>query len=66
MVAGFADVVETADTLVAEARNHPNLLVLPLVLNSSAPQPSQHGRSELHDHYRLAIKRPEPAGGGER
>jgi hypothetical protein len=29
MVAGFADVVETADTLVAEACNHPNLLVLP-------------------------------------
>jgi hypothetical protein len=29
MVAGFAEVIEREETLVAEACNHPNLLVLP-------------------------------------
>jgi len=32
MVAGFAEVVEREETLVAEACNHPNCLVLPLRL----------------------------------
>jgi hypothetical protein len=29
MVAGFPEVTETKETLVAEACNHPNLVVLP-------------------------------------
>jgi len=29
MVAGFADLIETEEGLVAEACNHPNCLVLP-------------------------------------
>jgi hypothetical protein len=29
MVAGFAEVIDTEETLVATACNHPNLLVLP-------------------------------------
>jgi hypothetical protein len=29
MVAGFAEVMESEETLVAAACNHPNLLVLP-------------------------------------
>jgi hypothetical protein len=33
MVAGFAEVIEREETLVAEACNHPNCLVLPLVWN---------------------------------
>jgi hypothetical protein len=32
MVAGFAEVIERKETLVAEARNHPNCLVLPFGL----------------------------------
>ena len=32
MVAGFVEVVEGEETLVAEACNHPNLLVLPFSL----------------------------------
>jgi hypothetical protein len=32
MVAGFVEVVERAATLVAEASNHPNCLVLPFRL----------------------------------
>jgi hypothetical protein len=29
MVVGFAEVIEREETLVAEACNHPNLLVIP-------------------------------------
>jgi hypothetical protein len=32
MVAGFAEVIEREETLVAEACNHPNCLVLPFRL----------------------------------
>jgi hypothetical protein len=32
MVAGFPEVVEREETLVAEACNHPNCLVLPFML----------------------------------
>jgi hypothetical protein len=32
MVAGFVEVIEREETLVAEACNHPNCLVLPLSL----------------------------------
>jgi len=32
MVAGFAEVIEREETLVAEACNHPNCLVLPFSL----------------------------------
>jgi hypothetical protein len=33
MVAGFAEVIEREEALVAAACNHPNLLVLPFSLN---------------------------------
>jgi hypothetical protein len=32
MVAGFAEMIEREETLVAEACNHPNCLVLPFKL----------------------------------
>jgi len=32
MVAGFAEAIERKETLVAEAYNHPNCLVLPFKL----------------------------------
>jgi hypothetical protein len=33
LVAGFAEVIESEETLVAEACNHPNCLVLPFRLD---------------------------------
>jgi hypothetical protein len=32
-VAGFAELIEREETLVATACNHPNLLVLPIILH---------------------------------